>query len=129
MSGTLLDTQALLWFIDGNPRLSAPALGRIVEPGAELFVSYASVWEIAIKHGKGKLALPETPESYLLKQLSLNKVRLLPISVRSIFLAGALPHHHRDPFDRVIAAQCLRCDLTLLSSDAQFDAYGVRRVW
>lgn len=129
MSATLIDTQALLWFIAGNSKLSAPALSRIVEPGVELFFSYASAWEIAIKHGNGKLDLPEAPESYLIKQLSFNKIRLLPISVGSIFLAGALPHHHRDPFDRVIAAQCLRCDLTLLSSDVQFDAYGVRRVW
>jgi PIN domain nuclease of toxin-antitoxin system len=126
----LIDTQALLWFLDGNPKLSGTALARISEPASELFFSYASAWEIAIKHGKGKLALPEAPEPFLLKHLTLNKVRLLPISIGSIFKAGTLPKgQHQDPFDRLIAAQCLRHDLTLLSSDRAFDAYGVRRIW
>ena len=130
MSATLVDTQALLWLLDGDAKLSSPALARIAEPASELFFSYASVWKIAIKHGKGKLTLPEPPEPFLLKHLTLNKVRLLPISIGSIFMAGTLPQgQHKDPFDRLIAAQCLRYDLTLVSSDKAFDAYGVRRVW
>lgn len=129
MSATLVDTQALLWLLDGNPKLSSIALTRLGEPASELFFSYASVWEIAIKYGKGKLTLPEPPERFLLKQLALNKVRLLPISIGSIFHAGQLPAHHKDPFDRLIAAQCLRHDLMLISIDQTFDAYGVRRVW
>jgi PIN domain nuclease of toxin-antitoxin system len=129
VSATLVDTQALLWLLDGNPKLSSIALTQLGAPASELFFSYASVWEIAIKYGKGKLTLPEPPESFLLKQLTLNKVRLLPISIGSIFHAGQLPAHHKDPFDRLIAAQCLRHDLTLISIDQAFDTYGVRRVW
>jgi PIN domain nuclease of toxin-antitoxin system len=130
LSATLVDTQALLWLMDGNPKLSAVALARMTEPTSDLFFSYASAWEIAIKYGKGKLTLPEPPQTFLLKQLSLNKVRLLPISMGSIFVAGALPQGaHKDPFDRLIAAQCLRHDLTLVSIDTAFDAYGVRRIW
>jgi len=125
----LLDTQAFLWLIGANPKLSRPALARISEPGIELFFSYASAWEIAIKHGIGKLQLPAPPEAYLTKHLTLNRVRLLPISIGSIFLAGRLPLHYKDPFDRLIAAQCLRHDLTRVSVDAMFDAYGVRRAW
>jgi PIN domain nuclease of toxin-antitoxin system len=53
----------------------------------------------------------------------------LPISIHSIFLAGALPLHHRDPFDRLIVAQCLRANLAIISHDAQLDAYGVQRIW
>lgn len=126
---TLLDTQALLWLIDDNPKLSSAALTIIARPGVELFFSYASAWEIAIKHGSGKLNLPDAPEPYLMKHLVLNKIRFLPISLQSIFLAGSLPYHHRDPFDRLIAEQCQRYDLTLVSSDPHFDPYGVRRVW
>jgi PIN domain nuclease of toxin-antitoxin system len=129
LSATLLDTQALLWLLGANPKLSALASKRMTEPGAELFFSYASAWEIAIKYGNGKLHLSEPPETFLLKHLTLNKIRLLPISIGSIFLAGALPPHHKDPFDRLIAAQCLRHDLTLVSIDTAFDDYGVRRVW
>jgi PIN domain nuclease of toxin-antitoxin system len=129
VSATLLDTQALLWLFDANSKLSPAALEQIIEPGAELYVSYASAWEIAIKHGNGKLQLPDQPEPFLLKHLELNKIRLLPISIASIFAAGRLPRHHKDPFDRLIAAQCLRQDLTLISIDTVFDSYGVRRVW
>ncbi len=102
---------------------------RMTEAGAELFFSYASAWEIVIKYGNGKLRLPDTPERFLLNHLTLNKIRLLPISIGSIFRAGALPPHHKDPFDRLIAAQCLRHDLTLVSIDTVFDDYGVRRLW
>jgi PIN domain nuclease of toxin-antitoxin system len=129
VSAVLLDTQALLWLLDANPKLSGTALGTITQAGIELFFSYASAWEVAIKHGSGKLILPDEPEPFLLKHLTLNKVRLLPISIGSIFLAGSLPAHHKDPFDRLIAAQCLRHDLTLISIDTAFDVYGVRRVW
>jgi PIN domain nuclease of toxin-antitoxin system len=85
-----------------EPKLSAVALARMTEP----------------------------PEPFLLKHLSLNKVRLLPISMGSIFVAGSLPQGaHKDPFDRLIAAQCLRHDLTLVSIDTALDAYGIRRIW
>jgi PIN domain nuclease of toxin-antitoxin system len=129
VSATLLDTHALLWLIDDNPNLSPKARAEIATPGIELFFSYASVWEIAIKYGIGKLKLPDLPEAFLTKHLAINKVRLLPISIHSIFMSGNLPFHHRDPFDRLIVAQCLYADLTLISHDEQLDAYGVRRAW
>jgi PIN domain nuclease of toxin-antitoxin system len=129
LSHTLLDTQAMLWFIDGSSKLSNPALACIATPGIELYFSHASVWEIVIKHGIGKLPLPEPPEAFLTAQLAINKIRLLPISIQSIYAVGRLPTHHKDPFDRLIAAQCLRHDLELVSADAVFDAYGVRRIW
>jgi PIN domain nuclease of toxin-antitoxin system len=130
VSATLIDTQALLWLLNGNPKLSPPALARITQPASELFFSHASAWEIAIKYGNRKLTLPEPPEPFLLKQLALNKIRLLPISIGSIFTAGNLPlGEHKDPFDRLIAAQCLRHGLELVSSDRAFEFYGVKRIW
>jgi PIN domain nuclease of toxin-antitoxin system len=73
--------------------------------------------------------LPAPPEPFLIDQLTSNRIRLLPISIGSIFYTGQLPAHHKDPFDRLIAAQCLRHSLTLISVDTIFDAYGVRRVF
>jgi PIN domain nuclease of toxin-antitoxin system len=129
MSALLIDTHALLWLIDDSPKLSKPAIARISEPGIELFFSHAGAWEIAIKFGLGKLELPQAPQAYLDKHLTLNKIRYLPISIHSIFLAGTLAHHHGDPFDRLMIAQCLYADLTILSHDVKLDAYGVRRLW
>jgi PIN domain nuclease of toxin-antitoxin system len=129
VNAALIDTHTLLWLIDNNPKLSTPALARISEPGIELFFSHAGAWEIAIKFGLGKLQLPQPPQAYLDKHLTLNKIRYLPISIHAIFLAGTLPHHHGDPFDRLMVAQCLYADLPILSHDQKLDAYGVRRVW
>lgn len=128
-SSTLLDTQALLWFLEGSAKLSDRALQTITEPGIELFFSYASAWEITIKYSSGKLKLPAPPDVFLIDHLTRNRIRLLPISIASIFHTGHLPAHHKDPFDRLIAAQCLRHNLTLISIDRAFDAYGVRRLW
>lgn len=129
MSAMLLDTHALLWLVDNSPKLSKAATAGIRTPGVELFFSHAGAWEIAIKHGIGKLQLPQTPRAFLDKHLTLNKIRYLPISIHSIFLAGSLPQHHGDPFDRLMAAQCLHANLTIISHDVKLDSYGVQRVW
>lgn len=129
MTAALLDTHALLWLIDDDSNLSTAARDRITTPGIELFFSYVGAWEIAIKHGLGKLTLPGSPEEFVTQQLAQNRIRFLPISVHAIFLSGRLPLHHRDPFDRLIVAQCLYANLSLISHDAQLDAYGIRRVW
>ncbi len=129
MKSALLDTHTLLWLIDNSPKLSKAALDLISQPGIELFFSHAGAWEIAIKHGLGKLDLPLPPEAYLERHLTLNKIRYLPISIHAIFIAGTLPHHHGDPFDRLMIAQCLFADLPIISYDDTFDLYGVRRVW
>lgn len=127
---TLLDTQTVLWMIttDGR-RVSPAARERITTPGIELYVSHATGWEVAVKHGIGKLSLPEDPEVFFNRQMAANRLRWLPASVTSMFAAGRLPLHHKDPFDRLIVAQCLRFDLPLVSSDEQLDAYGIRRIW
>lgn len=129
MSASLIDTHALLWLIDGSQRLSGAALTSLREPGSEVFFSHVGAWEIAIKFGLGKLQLPLPPNAYLEKHLTLNRIRYLPISIHSIFRAGNLPHHHRDPFDRLMIAQCLYADIPIVSHDGTFDAYGVRRIW
>lgn len=129
MNAILLDTHVLLWLIDNSPKLSNPAINQITQPGIELFFSHAGAWEISIKYGIGKLELPLAPQAYLEKHLTLNKIRYLPTSIHSIYLAGTLTQHHRDPFDRLMIAQSLYAGLPIVSHDAKFDAYGVQRIW
>lgn len=129
MSSLLLDTQALLWIIDGSSRLSDAASSEFRSPSNKLFLSHAAAWEIAIKVGAGKLSLPLSPREYLAKHLPINNITYLQIALPSIFVAGQLPRHHGDPFDRMMVAQCLTANTPIISSDAKLDAYGIRRVW
>jgi len=125
----LLDTQALLWFLLDDPRLSERAQESIADKNRLIFVSPASLWEIAIKISIGKYALPEPFATFWNKQLLLNDFTLLPISVSQTAYIVNLPFHHRDPFDRLIIAQSLVEEIPVVSSDAMFDCYGVDRIW
>jgi PIN domain nuclease of toxin-antitoxin system len=125
----LLDTHAFLWFLAGDSRLRASARRRIEHEGHEKLLSIASVWEMAIKQSLGKLMLKD-PLAEVIEGGTLdNGIALLGISKDHALRVAALPWHHRDPFDRLLAAQALGDDLSLLTGDAAFDAYGVRRVW
>ncbi|MCP4111321.1 MAG: type II toxin-antitoxin system VapC family toxin [Desulfobacteraceae bacterium] len=125
----LLDTQALLWFLLDDPRLSVKARESIVAEDGLIFVSPASLWEIAIKISIGKYALPEPFAAFWDRQLVSNDFTLLPISVSQTALVAGLPFHHRDPFDRLIIAQSLVEEIPVVSSDDMFDCYGVKRIW
>lgn len=125
----LLDTHAFLWWLAGSRRLSGPARRAIEDEANDVLVSAASAWEITTKHRLGKL--PEADEVALdvsgtIAGQSFNE---LPVSVPDAARAGALPAPLRDPFDRMLIAQALGRDLILVSIEALFDAYGVRRVW
>jgi PIN domain nuclease of toxin-antitoxin system len=125
----LLDTQALIWFLLDNPRLSGKARESIITTNALIFVSPASIWEIAIKISLGKYALPAPFKTFWDDQLLANDFALLPISLSHTARVVDLPFHHRDPFDRLIIAQSLEEGLPVVSSDDMFDNYGVERVW
>jgi len=101
----LLDTHALLWWCEDSPELSARARKAIAEE--DCFVSMASFWEIAIKQSLGKLGLPAAVERYLPEQMSLNGFETLDITFRQTMGTATLPWRHRDPFDRLLAAQAL----------------------
>lgn len=124
----LLDTQAFLWFLLDDNRLSTPARTAI-EHADTLYLSPASHWEIAIKIGLGKYALPEPFEQFMDRELANNCVAILPIEIKHTARLTTLPFHHRDPFDRLVIAQALAEALPIVSVDAQFDAYGVQRIW
>jgi PIN domain nuclease of toxin-antitoxin system len=125
----LLDTHALLWFAEGNERLSGGARQAMEATDALCVLSVASAWEIAIKVSLGKLTLDRPVGVFLPELLADLSIALLPIEMADVATVSELPFHHRDPFDRLIAAQALRRGLSIVSVDATFDAYGVSRVW
>ncbi len=124
----LLDTQAFLWFVTQSPLLSSRAK-TILETKTPCFISIASVWELAIKVSIGKLTVPQPFRSFIEEQLKLNTIELLPITIADTASMMTLPHHHRDPFDRLIVAQALTQKLTVISSDRTLDTYGITREW
>ena len=125
----LADTHTFLWFMTDAPQLSAKAKTRLEAQDTERFLSLASVWELAIKTSLGKLTLRKPLEEFLPEQLAANRFSLLNISVEHALRVARLTLHHRDPFDRLLVAQCLVENLPLVSSDDALDAYGIKRLW
>jgi PIN domain nuclease of toxin-antitoxin system len=125
----LLDTHTFLWFCQGDRRLSAAATTLIQDPANRKLLSIASCWEIAIKAGMGKLTLGEPAATYVPNALARTGFELLPISVAHATGVEGLPSHHRDPFDRLLVAQAIAEQISLVSGDPIFDAYGVTRLW
>ncbi len=116
----LLDTHALLWWLADEP-MAADAYERIGDPRVLVAVSSVSVWEISMKRAAGRLRF----EGSLADHLSGAMFEPLPISLEHAERAGALPPHHRDPFDRMLVAQAQAEQLTLVSRDPAFEAYEV----
>lgn len=121
----ILDTNVFLWIITGDTRLSENAQRLFLDQTNDMLLSMASVWEIFIQTGAGKLRLPEKPEVFLRDQLRENLVSLLPIRYEHCAGLLRLPNVHRDPFDRLIIAQALHERLPVLSADPAFVSYGV----
>lgn len=122
----LLDTHVFLWYITADPNLSVAHRGAIQDPANEVFLSVASVWEAVIKFGLQKLPLPGPPEEYLPRQRELHRVTSLPIEEEAMTHLAKLPLHHRDPFDRILVAQALQHDLTIVTVDDAVKAYAVK---
>lgn len=125
----LLDTHALLWFLDDDRKLSAGAKAVIEDPANHKLVSMATCWEIAVKVGLKKLDLGEPAATFLPKELAANNFDLLSIELRHATFVENLPYHHRDPFDRMLVAQAIVETISIVSVDSLFDTYGVHRVW
>lgn len=125
----LLDTHSFLWFIAGDPRLSAAARSAIEDESNELLLSIGGLWEMAIKVSLGKLSLGRPFEEIIPEQLDALGIGLLPIGMNHLVRLTDLPYHHRDPFDRLIAAQALVDGLPVVGADAVFDDYGLHRIW
>lgn len=110
-------------------KLSANARAQWLHPEADLYISPASLWEIAIKVGLGKLKIAQPLNQFFELELLSNDLKLFPITADHAALVAALPHLHGDPFDRMLISQSLCESLPILSADAMLDGYGVQRVW
>lgn len=125
----LLDTHAYLWTIDESPRLSRSAREVIESRENRLVLSTASLWEIAIKLSIGKLRLDLAFADVAMTIPAAHDMEILPITFDHLDIISRLPIHHRDPFDRLLVAQCIADDLVLLSGDTALDTYGIERRW
>jgi PIN domain nuclease of toxin-antitoxin system len=113
----------------GDRRLSARARAAVAAPSAEVFVSAASAWEMAVKVRLGKLPEASRLTHRLAESLAEQDIKALPMSLEHGRLGGLLPGTHRDPFDRVLAAQSLLDDLVLVTNDGAFASFGVKTLW
>lgn len=125
----LLDSHVLLWAADDPEKLSEAARLALESRADIAFSSIVSYWELQIKADLGKLTLRKNLEQILYSEMARETVTLLPISLKHIQRLSTLEHHHRDPFDRMLAAQALEEGLTFLSKDKIFDQYQVPRIW
>ncbi len=121
----LLDTHIFLWYITADPALPPEFRDAIRDPGNQVFLSVASVWEAVIKHRLGKLPLPAAPEVYLPAQREAHRIEALPIEEVTVRYLAGLPPLHRDPFDRILAAQALQNGLTIVTLDRALQEYPV----
>jgi len=124
----LVDSHALLWWFASPSQLSARAWDALKGSGNQVYVSAAVAWELSIKVNLGKLDA-ERLISDLASVLFERRFRRLAISVDHAIRAGALPPHHRDPFDRMLVAQAQALGFSIVSADATLDRYGVTRIW
>ena len=124
----LIDTHAFIWFAEDDSQLDETMKRLIEKPANDIFLSIASIWEMAIKMQLKKLNLDKSIED-IIDLVTLNGFELLPILPNHIIKLTTLDFNHRDPFDRIIIAQGLYENLKIMSRDTIFDEYGVTRIW
>ena len=122
----LLDTQALIWWRQGNRQLGKRARAAITRHAAAVRVSAASAWEIAIKSRLGRLTLREPLHVWIVAAVEDSRFEVLDVTLDHAVAVAKLPHHHADPFDRLLIAQAQLEQLTIVTSDSAFDAYDVK---
>jgi PIN domain nuclease of toxin-antitoxin system len=125
----LLDTCTFLWIVAGAPELSDRARIAFTTPDNEVFLSAVSAWEIAVKHGLGRLPLPAPPSDFVPEMRRRHGIAELPLSEEAVLFLGKLPANHRDPFDRMLICQATVEGLVLLTPDEQIASYPVRTLW
>lgn len=122
----LLDSHAFLWWLADDSNLKDAARREITNPESLVFVSAATIWELTIKASLGRLECEDTD---LVEEIAENGFMELAITARHAERAGRLPHHHDDPFDRMLVAQAMLEGLICVTRDPEFPKYGVTTLW
>lgn len=122
----LLDTHIFIWWADQPEKLSHDALSALEDEANELLLSVAGIWEMQIKIQLGKLNLSVPLRDLLKNQQETNDLTVLPVTLRHVLALDALPFHHKDPFDRLLIAQSIEEELTIVTADSQFSAYSIK---
>lgn len=125
----LVDTHAILWWLDGDARLSRRARRILENSENRRLVSIASLWEIAIKIALGRLPSDDLSLRMIVDQLSEQEFEILPIGLEAVLRLEKLPAFHRDPFDRLLIAHALQEHLPLLTTDAAIEQYPIATIW
>ena len=125
----LLDTCTFLWLMNDSQELSPKAAELFRAPEAEVYLSVASAWELAVKFALGKVRLPAQPEQLIPRERASRGIKSLPIDEESALHVSRLPALHRDPFDRMIVSQAIVHGLTILTPDPLIRQYPARTVW
>ena len=125
MTELLLDTHVAIWWMEGSERLGPRCKATLFQPGLRLWISTASVWEMAIKSGLGRLKL-SSPLEECIPDLLAQGAHCLPITLNHALAVRALPPYHADPFDRMLIAQAHCENLTLVTADSMIRAYDIR---
>ncbi len=124
----LMDTHALIWHFEASSSLSRTARNALNNRDNQLYISTASLWEISIKVGLGKLELLYQVEEMVAGYVQTGTI-LLPVLPEHAMAAGSIPWHHRDPFDRMLIIQARLEKLTIVTRDELFDPYEVDCIW
>ncbi|HEY2039383.1 MAG TPA: type II toxin-antitoxin system VapC family toxin [Edaphobacter sp.] len=125
----LVDTHTFIWALLHDHRLTTQAKATLRSEEHDLIFSLVSLWEIAIKIKTGKLNTIGSSVAYIRDEMNNYSMELLPIRYEHILHLEALPHHHSDPFDRLLIAQALSEGLPILTADRAFRQYGVKTIW
>jgi PIN domain nuclease of toxin-antitoxin system len=125
----LLDTCTFLWIVSGSTDLSDKAGHLFTDPGNDVYLSAASVWEIIVKNHIGKLPLPGPPQDLIIKWRLRHHIKSMAIDELSVIQLVHLPEHHKDPFDRILICQSLAHNLTILTPDPLITKYSVQVEW
>jgi len=125
----MVDAHCLIWAVDEPAKLAAAAVAALEDPANQLLVGAGTMWELSIKSGLGKLRLSSAFRQWMQQAIADLGLSVMPISLDHCDRQSSLPFYHRDPFDRLLAAQALVGGIQVVSADVIFDQYGVGRVW